>query len=102
VFVLTGTSIIRGLFRLGSPRPPSDLGGRYFLTFTADASCTSLPPQARVRGHELIIALRGDKLNVFQFSKWRESVEPPTPDARLRQVKIGDIHSRERRGYAVF
>jgi hypothetical protein len=55
VFVLMGSSIIRGLFRLGSPNPPIDLGGNYLFTFTADASCTSLPPQARARTYQATI-----------------------------------------------
>jgi hypothetical protein len=54
VFVLSGTSIIRGLFRLGSPNPPIDLGGRYLLTFTADAVvqvAATTNPRADPRDH---------------------------------------------------
>jgi hypothetical protein len=56
VFILNGTSVIRGWFRLGSPQPPVDLSGHYTLTFTADPSCQSLPGDARTRTYQTTIA----------------------------------------------
>ena len=46
VFLLTGTTVIRGLFQMASLNPPADLGGAYQLTFNAAPSCSDLPGAA--------------------------------------------------------
>jgi hypothetical protein len=38
-------------FRLRSPNPPVDLTGHHRITFTADSTCSNLPPVARERSY---------------------------------------------------
>jgi hypothetical protein len=48
--------------RLSTVDAPADIAGDYTLTFTADASCTSLPAEARERAYAVTIAATPDPL----------------------------------------
>jgi Carboxypeptidase regulatory-like domain len=48
--------------RLATVDAPADIAGDYTLTFTADASCTSLPADARTRTYAATIAATPDPL----------------------------------------
>lgn len=45
-------------FQLRPLAPPIDLTGTYTLTITADASCTTLPPQVRARSYPATVTTR--------------------------------------------
>lgn len=49
-------------FQLATVDAPADIAGDYTLTFTADASCTSLPADARTRTYAATIAATPDPL----------------------------------------
>ncbi len=66
VFILPGTTTIRGLFRLGSPNRPADLGGTYQLTFTADPSC-ALPAEARSRSYTVSVSSNSASSYLFRL-----------------------------------
>jgi hypothetical protein len=48
--------------RLESVAAPANIGGDYTLAFTADASCTSLPDDARARTYAVTLAATADPL----------------------------------------
>jgi hypothetical protein len=49
-------------FRLAVFDPPANIVGDYALTFTADATCTSLPAEARTRTYAATIAATPDPI----------------------------------------